>query len=339
MLRLQTKPYRIAIALLVTTGLFATAVLVLHMPHMLQRTHMALAVSLDLVVTIPLIYLLLIRPTRLPNLSVVPVMLLGLVLGLQLLPESQRHYLLHYQNYVLPAIELSVLAVVVYKVRKALTQLRKAQEAHQDFFTALLMTCKKMVPKLAALPLAMEIAVFYYGFVVWKKPAASNSTFNYHKESGIVALLAVVLFLIAVETLVFHLLLQRWSLLAANIALGVSLYSGLQFWGFLKSIIYRPIEIKEGVLYLRHGIISELEVPLTDIVSVEQTQKDLSPELSIQKLSVLGSLEPHNLILTFSQPAALRKLYRNQRNVSAIALHLDDPTGFICALHEYRASP
>lgn len=75
--------------------------------------------------------------------------------------------------------------------------------------------------------------------------------------------------------MVLHILLTKWSSLAAWILTFLSIYSGIQIFGFLQSIIKRPISIENGKLFLRYGITNEAIIDLKDIGSLEISYKDI----------------------------------------------------------------
>ncbi|KKK92943.1 hypothetical protein LCGC14_2697830, partial [marine sediment metagenome] len=59
----------------------------------------------------------------------------------------------------------------------------------------------------------------------------------------------------------------------------------------------RPIAIHNGPLYLRYGIMAETTIDLKDIDAVEISSKDIASSKETQKLSFLGALESHNVII------------------------------------------
>ena len=129
---------------------------------------MVLAVSIDLLLIIPFIYFLLIRKTAIPNTTVVPVVILGFLFGTMFIPIEEQTYLELFKMWVLPVLELGVISFVIYKVRKAVLSYRRNKNVSPDFFTVLKQSCAEIVPQKLVLPLATEIAVFYYGFIDWK---------------------------------------------------------------------------------------------------------------------------------------------------------------------------
>ncbi len=159
------------------------------------------------------------------------------------------------------------------------------------------------------------------------RPIKENE-FSYHKDSGTLSLLIAIIFIVAIETVVLHLLLVKWSSLSAWIFTFLSIYSGIQFFGFLKSMLKRPISIENDRLYLRYGIMKETTIDLKDIDSIEISSKDIALNKETRKLSFLGELESHNVIISLKKENTLTGLYGIKRGFKILALHIDDKVAF-----------
>jgi hypothetical protein len=290
---------------------------------------LSLAITADLLLTTPFIYFLLIRKTSIPKTTIVPFVIIGVVVCSFILPSENQYYLNLFKTWILPIIELSVLSYVIYNIVKA-RRLYKLNKKHttSDFFTLLKSTCYNILPKAVVIPFVTEIAVFYYGFINWKKRKLQSNEFSYHKDSGTVGLLIALIFLIAIETIALHLLLERWNTAAAWILTGISMYSGIQILGFLKSMLKRPIVIEDNMLYLRYGIMKETIINIQDIESIELSTKDIELNKTTRKLSFLGDLEGHNLVIKLKKENSLIGLYGLKRSYTTLALHVDKKQEF-----------
>lgn len=289
---------------------------------------LAIGITADLLLTVPFVYFLLIRKTKIPKTTIVPFLILGMIICSIILPSENQYYLSLFKTWIFPVIELSIISFVIYKVRKAILSYKEKKNTTTDFFTTLKNTCYEILPKGAVIPVVTEIAVFYYGFIYWKKRPLKENEFSYHKESGTLSLLAAIICIIAIETVAFHALLVKWNLIVAWIFTGLSIYSGFQLFGFLKSILKRPIAIQEGKLYLRYGIMNETTIDLKDIKHIELSSKELEFDKTTRKLSFLGALESHNVILTLHKEHALTGLYGIQKTYTTLALHIDTKEQF-----------
>ena len=289
---------------------------------------LATGITFDLLLTVPFIYFLLIRKTNIPKTTVVPFLVLGIVISTIILPSENQYYLNLFKTWVLPVVEISILSFVLYNVRKGIKHYNLNKTESFDFFTTLKNTCYEILPKGFVIPVVTEIAVFYYGFIYWKKRDLKENEFSYHKESGTIALMIVIIFLVAIETVVFHILLAKWSNIAAWILTFISIYSGIQIFGFLKSMFKRPISIENNKLFLRYGIMNETIINIEDIESIEVSSKDVELNKETRKLSFLGELESHNLIIRLKKENTIIGLYGMKRKFKNITFHVDDKVKF-----------
>ena len=288
----------------------------------------SLAITLDLLLTVPFIYCLLIRKTKIPNTTVVPIIILGLIIGTYILPADNQYYLSLFRNWVLPFIEISVLIFITIKVKHGLKKYKDQKQGANDFFTALKETCFEILPQKLVVPFATEIAVMYYGFINWKQVTPNENEFTYHKNSGIPILLAVIIFVIAVETSALHLLIARWSNLAAWILSGLSIYTAIQLFGFLKSLSKRLIAIGDDRLMLRYGILAETEIGFDEIESVELSDGNIKPDKLTKKLSPFSELESPNILIKLHNENTLTGLYGIRKKFKVLALHIDKKEEF-----------
>ncbi len=294
----------------------------------IHPNRLSIGITIDLVLTVPVIYLMLIRKTSIPKTTVVPVMIVGMLIGSIILPEENQFYLELFKTWILPIVELSLVSYIIYNVSKAVKRYKSNKNETTDFFTTLKTTCYGMLPKMVVIPVVTEISVFYYGFVHWKKRELDENEFSYHKESGTITLLVAIIFIIAIETFVLHILLAKWSVIAAWILTWVSIYSGVQLFGFLRSMYKRPIVINNGKLFLRYGIMNETIINMDNIDSIELSSKDIELNKETRKLSFLGDLESHNVIIRLKAENILTGLYGTKRKYRNLVLHVDKNAEF-----------
>ena len=289
---------------------------------------LAIGITFDLLLTTPFVYYLLIRKTKIPKTTVVPFLILGTVICYMILPTENQQYVNLFKVWILPIVELSVVAYVIYNIRKGIESYKQKKEASFDFFTTLKKTCYEILPKRVVIPVVTEISVFYYGFFYWRKRVLKENEFSYHKESGSITILIALLLIIAVETVTLHTLIANQSSVAAWVLTFLSVYSGLQIFGFLKSIFKRPISIENDKLFLRHGIMTETTINIQDIDRIEISSKDLELDKETRKLSFLGGIETHNVILHLKKENTLIGLYGIQRNFKRLAFFIDNKAEF-----------
>lgn len=309
-------------------ALLGTLILLVKSPFFNGNDILSFAITADLLLIVPLVYFLLIRKSEIPNTTVIPVMIIGLLVGSYFLPQQSQTYLSIFKTWILPFLELIVLSYVLYKVRKAVLKFKENKTSTFDFFTTLKKTCYEILPKNAVMLVVTEIAVFYYGFINWKRREIKVNEFTYHKDSGIIALLIVTIFIVAIETAVLHILLSKWSNILAWILTFLSIYSGIQILGFLKSLTKRPYKIENGKVFLSYGILSETIINLDDIETIEISSKDIEFDKETRKLSPLGSLESHNVVITLKNKSVLNGFYGLKRDFKTLAFFVDKKVKF-----------
>lgn len=314
---------------LIPIALFISTYVFIKSSYFLENSSiLTFPISADLLITIPIIYFLLIRKTSIPKTTVVPIMLIGLAIGFYALPEANQEYIQLFKTWFLPIIEVGIASFIIFKVRKAILFHRTQQNTSLDFFTTLKKTCAEILPKPVVIPFATEIAVFYYGFVYWRKRKLAENEFSYHKDSGSVALFFVLILLIGIEITPIHHLLAKWNTVVAWILTFLSIYSGFQVFGYAKSLMKRPIEVTKDTLLLRYGIMHEAEIPLTEIKEIHLSKKSFTKEDKILRFALLGELESHNVIIETHTEQTLHGLFGVKKSFTKLALHVDKPVDF-----------
>lgn len=315
---------------------FIPLVLILTLVVLLQSgigsgngTSFAFFVTFDLLLTIPLIYFLLIRNTSIPKTTVVPVMVLGMLVGYWLLPEQEQLYLNQFKAWGLPFIELGVAYLIISKVRKAMLLYKSKAKDTRDFFTTLKEVCVTLFPKPAVSPIVTEIAVFYYGFFKWKRSVVLPNEFTNHEKSNTTPLLMGGLLVVGIETFVLHKVIFKWSEPLAWLISILSVYTLFQIFGVLKALPYRRTVIGKKAVALRYSILAESVIDIENIEAVELMTKDLDEDnKDYSHLSPLGELEGHNVVIHLREPVNVTGLYGMTKHCKGIALFLDEPDRF-----------
>ena len=280
--------------------------------------------TFDFLLTVPLFYLLLIRKTAVPAITAVPLSIGMLLLAGWLLPQHQQHYLDLYKQFALPVLELTAVAVIVYKIRKAGKALKEAG-AQTDMFYRLQLAAREVVPVPERVHsiLATEVGMFYYAVAAFRK-SRLQSGFSYHRETAMMAVMGAFMLLVMVETIAVHLLLMQWSVLAANILTFLSLYSLITLLAIAGAAKHRPHELTSEGLLLRFGL-QETLIPYEQVEGLESLKGDVPEEKALVKLGLLANF---NLILRVQEPQLLKSLYGIRRNYKTVVFWADDPKAF-----------
>ena len=78
----------------------------------LQPEALSLGITVDLVLTVPLVYFFLIRNRNIPKVTVISFFIAGIVVAGFILPELHQFYLNQLKTWVFPLVEIAVLIVV-----------------------------------------------------------------------------------------------------------------------------------------------------------------------------------------------------------------------------------
>jgi len=295
------------------------------------------AVTLDFLITIPLIYFLIIRKRNIPKITVLSTFVLGVVILSFTLPEEHQSLLNVVKTFAIPIIELTVLSIVIYNTIK-ISRSYKEQKNSGDFYTAMKKATSEILPKQVATLLVTEISVVYYGFLNWKKKKLKKNEFSYHKKSTTSSIIIGFLMVILIETFAVHYLLLKWSSVAAWILTILSAYTALQIFALARSISKRPIKLDTEAeeLMLRFGFFSEWSVPLHKIREVELSNKDLPEDKSVVPFSPLGTLTEHNVILHFVDEQQFSGFYGLKKKATSLAIYVDDKQRFKDAIVSFK---
>ncbi|MBV6647458.1 MAG: hypothetical protein KI790_18510, partial [Cyclobacteriaceae bacterium] len=258
-----------------------------------------------------------------------PFFLLCMAIATYIVPVEHQALLGQIKTFAIPAVELTVITLVLFKIRTLIRHYKFLKQSNTDFFSAMTSAAQKSLPRAVAIFLATEVAAFYYGFVSWKKRPLHSNEFSYHRESGSLNLLSVLIFLILAETLVLHLVITIWSDTAAWILTGISIYSGFQLLGMTRSLTKRPHEIREQSIILRHGVLAETTIPKEVIERIVPFSGDITERKEIKTLSPLGSMDSYNVLLTLKSDQILSSLYGGEKTFQYLAFHVDDKEKFM----------
>jgi hypothetical protein len=130
-----------------------------------------------------------------------------------------------------------------------------------------------------------------------------------------------------VETFLVHLVVMRWSLLAAWILSALSTYGTVWLVAAARAFVLRPVLVEADELIARSGILWTVRIPLAAIAAVEPGGTDHAMKLP-------PASQP-NVILRLSRPVIAHGMYGLTRRISSLALAIDDRNGFERAIrHE-----
>jgi len=290
---------------------------------------LALGITVDLTLTVPILYLLLIQTRKIPKTTIVPVFIIGLLIAGKVLPEEQQTLLNWIKTWCFPLVELSLLSFIAYKIYSV--RILFKQEKSNDIYTNVLTIVQGLVPRKFSYIVASELLVPYYCFGGWKKVVLSTGEYSYHKNSGSIALLWVLVMIIVVELFALHLLIGLWSPTVAWCFSLLSLYSCMQIIALIRSMPRRPIMMTDTHLVLRYGIAANAKFEWKNILAIQHYEN----ELETTNLSPLGELERPNVTLTLREKSVVQLIFGKELETNTIAFYIDDLDGFKMAVEKH----
>ncbi len=327
---LPLKPFVFSLPLLIILFLFT-------IPRFLVSgnipQNLSMAILLDLLITVPLVYYLIIRKRAIPVFTVIYPFLLGILVAGFIIPPEHQYLLSKIKAIAIPVIELAVISTIIYKIWKLNATFKKT--AGVDFYDKLLIASDKIFPGRIGSLLASEIAVFYYLFQWNKKPLNKEFEFSYHKKSGIISVIGVFIFLLLIETFAVHVLVETWNTTIAWILSFLSIYTMFQIISILRSMFHRPIFInyETETLHLNYGFACYTRIPFHHIANIELTRRTPSNDSHVA-LSVFDLLDTSNLIITLNTEQRLHKFYGMKKDYRSISLFIDEKEQFAKKLQE-----
>lgn len=292
-----------------------------------QASLLSTTITLDLLITIPVIYFLLIRKTKISKASVFLLTALGLFICLKIIPREHQSVLPLLKTFLVPVVEIAFVTYIIVNFRKARRNYKRTKERSLDFYTTIKNIASDILPTSIATILATEIGTIYYGLFSWRKKRLTKNEFSLYKKNTSVSIFLGIILILFVEAIVVHAMVGDRS---SNIWIitALSVYSILQLLGFLKSLIKRPITFSEDEIQLRYGIMKETTIKLNNISSIELSSKDTIKNKKLRRLSLFGSIENHNVILYLKEKETLHSLYGIKQRYEAIGVYVDEPQLF-----------
>lgn len=323
-----TLNYRLLIIGLPLALILSMMTLVNSELYQIYGSQLAKAITLDLLLSTPLLYFLLIRKRSIPKITVVSVFIICLIAASYIIPKEDQGLLTIVKTYVLPIVELGIVSLVLWKAKQVYKTFKAAKTESPDFYDLIFDSTSKVLPTPVNGILATEIAVIYYGIINWKNThSIASNEYTYHKKNGIFSVLYAFMGLACIELFVVHMLIAKYSNLWAWIATAFTLYSLLQIFALIKSMTRRPIilDYERRRLKLRYGFFSQVNINLNQIKNIELSRKSIpEDDKSTIPLSPLGLLDSHNMVLQLHTEHELIGFYGRKKKFMNLTLYADE---------------
>lgn len=317
---------------LILSGAICTSALVLagRLPSLQRSEAVAVGITLDLTLLVPLAYYcLVIRPRGWPLVTIAPVLVLSLFTAAAVLPADHHQTLRVVRMLAIPA-ELGLLGWIGWQASRALRQARRTtatdpiEALHESAMASLRV-------RRAADVLASELAVLFYALGSWRSQAhrpEDARAFASLEKSGHGGLVFALLVLTVVEAVAIHLLLGLWSPALAWVFSALSLYGALWLLADYRASVLRPLLVNPDEIWLRAGLRWRARVPRHLLAEVARTAPS-----SQECARSLAFITAPNLWLRFSEPVSLKGPYGLRREVRWVGLIVDDPAELQRVLH------
>ncbi|WP_237458647.1 hypothetical protein [Pontibacillus yanchengensis] len=283
-----------------------------------------------------LIYWFLIRPAFIPKIVVYLTFIVCLGTAHLIIPTSQKEFFNQILFWLIPAVEISIVIAVLYTIIKSFISYKRNKNRKEHDFIEL--TKMSLEPKFGdgfvLEAIVTELSVFYYSIVGWfKKPIARDNEqiFSYHKTSQIKTIVIVFSILIILEGILFHFLIQIWSVLAAWIFTIINIYALLYIIGLYKSVIFLPHIIDHEKVVIRFGYQSSIKLNIRNIESIKTAKEigGIGQKTPKDTYYAMLNLDSPQYEIFLKEPELMKSSYGRKKYVKNIIFRTDNPKGMI----------
>jgi hypothetical protein len=282
----------------------------------------AWGVTVDLTITIPALYwLLVVRTGRARPLTIAPVFLIGTMLASVVIPRGQQQFLHELGRFAVPIAEVLLIGALARRVLKT----AKLRSVPSDPYERIVLAARTLAgDNRVASVIASEVAMFYFAFLGWRKRPESvpGRAITFHERNGWSTIAACILVLIAAEGIGMHLLLGIWSTTAAWAWSALDVWAAIWIVGDAQALRLRRSFVTRDALHIRYGMRWNVTVPRELIASIEEIRSESEwKRKDVLKVAILD--EPRWLV-TLHEPVIAHGLLGVRKEVRAIALLPDE---------------
>ncbi len=326
-----TRRNSFALFIALALGLFATEAWIASVINWRQDPGaIALAITADIAIGVPLLYyVLLAHKGYLPTSWVIGLYFIALAAVRFILPVPYQSYL-NFVDVLAPVGEVVALGVLAVKARDIVRQVRVLQADELYFTDALRKGIQHAFGRtfIASL-LSTELSLMFFAFVGWftrfhiDKP--NHLAFSYHRNMSYRLVFLTVGFIAILETPVLHLIIQIWSPQAAWIVTFLSIYTLWWILGYYQSTRLQPVVLGPTDLHIRTGFRYRATIPLSHIAEVRKAMFADKQSEDFLNVAVFG--EP-SLVICLKEPEAVVGFFGKSEQCKLIGITLDDENAF-----------
>jgi hypothetical protein len=298
-----------------------------------------MAITFDLLVFVPFVWwLVVVRGGQASLRTLVPVILVSLAGARLVLPREQQSMLPWVRWLVAPA-EVAVVAWVAWQIRQLIRRRRASGglprtsgQGHDLLADLSVVLAPAFGTGVVARTVTTEIALLYYAFASWGRPAhvpVGSQRVALELNGSLLIGLGMAL---AVETVALHLFLtSRWGPVAAWVLTATSVYSLIWLVGEFRARALRPPYVTDEAIVMRNGMRADAIVPRAQLAAVERVTWRTLPAKGRDYLDLSRPGEP-NVVLHFREPVEVALLFGRRRKVSRVGLRAERPDDALRAL-------
>jgi hypothetical protein len=280
----------------------------------------ASALTLDFTVVVPgLAFALLVRTRRAPWIILIPTFVVGYAVAMTTIPP-QHHFLLEMIRLLVVPAELCVIVYLVVLTRRTFAS---AAGSEGDFATRFRFAARKVLAsRIPADIITTELSLFYYALDLRRPSPAKTGSYTMHRQVGYLTVMVGLIMVLFAETVPVHLIVSRWSSLAAWILTALSIYALIWLVGDYRAMVARPLRVTPTHLALHVGVRWEADIPLALIAQVDLLNRKSEPPKDNTLFA--GLLGQSNLRLKLHDSIEVIGMYGLRKTVREIWLTVDD---------------
>ncbi len=190
---------------------------------------------------------------------------------------------------------------------------------------------EEVLPARMVRPAIKEARMLHLALLRWGAPAdvpVGSRSFAYH--TYLTPMLITIVVLQVIELSVVHFLLMLWSPTVAWVLFALSVWGVVWTLALIKSFRIYPVLVTGDHVRVRSGMIHDFAVPLSAIADVKRAFT--SEELEAKSVLNLAILSAPNISLRLAQPITIPSFFGGEREITGVALRLDDSAAFLAEL-------
>ncbi len=244
----------------------------------------------------------------------------------------ETQFLAQILEILLMGFEISLLLFLILKIRRIIRTYRILSAEKPDFIDNLQKSLNEVIKmNLLTHLLTTEISLVRYGllfFIGKKEQKEGQKTFTIYQNTGFKAVWITLLLVCLVELFAVHLLVGRFSPVAAWVLSAISLYGLLFLVAYGVAIFKRPSWIENGILYYRLGLLWRAKIPLSQIKGIRILHFSELDKIEIFNLGkpLLASPE---ILLEIKIPITFSGIYGRKKTSQMIGLVIDQKEDFL----------